>query len=811
MLRPHRIGALCATLAGFALAALPARDLDVGVPPGSPLAWGQGFPAVTPGRGELFPTTPSGARPTDPGPGRSAVQPRRPDMDVRLASSFGLVRILTWDITAHLSWLSGELDAAPVTGAARALPEPGEALYWICLAPLLRRMLHPALVSEHELTAHLVELGEPVLGVLDDASSENDLEAICAEVRARVRGKAGRRAPKASEDPREAMLARWVIDELVRVHPYDPEAAFGRRLFLFADELQPLIAHYALYAEDDFLRRNATSALGRYRTAAAMEALGRVAVESQDPVTYTRALAALGAFRSMRDAGPLIERMKSTSDEVERVTILGALGRMGRSEAATDIVELAARKKQNDPELQMTALTALARIRNPDDQRRVQRYAEDMERTARSRPRGFRVEHGATRPDIPEDKDARAEIIHALAVIVQARLDPGDEGLRRKVLALLPQADDDRRVRRGEAYSLRTVAPPVQMVLLEALGDFGAQATAALAAVVRDARAEAAVRGHALAQMAWSDREPLVAAIASDARESNEMKIQALEIMAADRHEKLEEVGRELLADLARLEPGSGKADARYLYLSALRALSTRRMLKTDDLLPLVTHVATQAIANETGVGRVKRLVDELVDRTVQGARQAERKRRIEELLTLVIAEGVNPQVNEDTRGEKRKYVEGQVEGLRSHGADPSYVAKVRVALMTTLVGRVVDAPNRDRAEFEPAVLLEEEILMSLGRTGTAEAAAALSKVVEDEDSVYRATACLALGASGQPVAARYLVRALVADDPFVRLCAYEALKYLTGEDHFADWIYGDEHARTVAAGEYAAWSARRR
>ena len=160
-------GALCASAQPF--------DLDVGIPPGSPLQWGRAFPAITPGGGPLFPTTPAGDDPTK----RARTLSRRPEMDVHLSGSFGLVRILTWDLAGHLTWITGELDPRPFTGKggsadAPPLPTPADALYWVSLAPLLRLMLHPSAVSQADVVAHLLEIGEPVLGVLKSASSEGD-------------------------------------------------------------------------------------------------------------------------------------------------------------------------------------------------------------------------------------------------------------------------------------------------------------------------------------------------------------------------------------------------------------------------------------------------------------------------------------------------------------------------------------------------------------------------------------------------------------------------------------------------------------
>ena len=129
------------------------------------------------------------------------------------------------------------------------------------------------------------------------------------------------------------MLRRFVAEELVREFPYDPEGGFGRRLFLFGEEVVPILIEYAAHA-DSFLRRNATTALGRYRTRTSLRALNAVAVSTKDPVALMRSLAALGEHRTLVDARALLGRLAKASDAIEEVAIIVALGRCQRREGA---------------------------------------------------------------------------------------------------------------------------------------------------------------------------------------------------------------------------------------------------------------------------------------------------------------------------------------------------------------------------------------------------------------------------------------------------------------------------------------------
>ena len=87
------------------------------------------------------------------------------------------------------------------------------------------------------------------------------------------------------------------------------------------------------------------------------------------------------------------------------------------------------------------------------------------------------------------------------------------------------------------------------------------------------------------------------------------------------------------------------------------------------------------------------------------------------------------------------------------------------------------------------------------------EAVAALTRFLENRASAHRSIAALALGLAGDPPAAAALVPLLQDPEPFTRLCAYESLRHLTGQDHFADWLRGPAEERAAAAERYAQWT----
>ncbi|MHC4899634.1 MAG: HEAT repeat domain-containing protein, partial [Planctomycetota bacterium] len=781
-------------------------DLDVGIPPGSPVSWARRFPTITPG-GPLFPKTgvakeatadkAGRGAPKDPGKGKykdpdgrrigpTVTQSPTVDMDVRMSSSFGVVRIITWDLAGHLPWVARRRTAAksgPKTGVgsgkAPPLPWVNDGLYWANTASLLRFLLHPQLVSEKELIAHLAEVGEPILAVLDNAVAEEALEPICKKLRKMITAPRAAAKPLPGATPRETMLKRFLADELVGVYPYDPEGGFGQRFLLWADEFEPLLADY-LEHEDSFLRRNAAAGLSRYRTDAAMRALADVAAKTTDQVLLMRALAAVGGYRSLRKPGKLIERLENTKDPIEQIALVVALGRMGAGEAVPLLLKLGSTR---DSDLLQAVLAALVRIYHAGGDMEVKKFARKHARSAHAKPERFRIKSRAkVKPDFPDGPKARGEIIEQLALLLQVRLDPRHKEARRRVLGLLAKGDRGKagprggNVRVAASYpnnSLRKVRPPVRMLFLEMLRVLGDEGVAGLKSVVEDRGSEPALRGHALAQMPFFNRAAAAEEILTDEDESAEMKIYGLEVMDKDGHTRLKEIGLKLIEDCGEAEAGEGKPEERYLWLQAVRALDRRHLLKAADLLPLLKHSEVRAVTHDEIHQRIRELVVSLVDAGAAGKSRRSLRKRIDAILDIIISEGINPRITEDKRAAARKRVEDRMSGLKGHKGDFLYKNNVSSAILHYLLGFKMAFTLRDRAQFKPLVLLEEEILFALGRTKSKEAGEALAKFLDDHPkSALRPHAGLALGVCGQVAHAKKLLPLLADEYGFTRFCA---------------------------------------
>ena len=810
-LRGSRLALLCAV---GALAALPPRpDVDVSVPPGSPLDWGRSFPAITPGAGGLFPTT----RADEPGPEqaeqRTEVRAESPTLDVRFSSSYDLTRILTLDIVTELGWIETRPSELPRTGRSTLLPElpePGDPAYWVGLSPLLRLLLHPSTAPRTEVEAHLIEIGTPVLPVLDSAQSQGYLRRTCQLVRAAVTPVRDRApAPRPGEGPVDAMLSRFVFDELRREHPYDPIGSFGERLFLFGDELEPYVAAYATDG-NAYMRRSAVAALGRYRTRSAMQALMTIAATTTDPVALARSCSALGRGRIRVDLAPLIDRLEKAREPVERTVLVGTLGRLEASAALPAILSLGADALgRGDSDLLVTVMTALARIRPGKHRREVLELAVRVEQAARSRPAELQPPGGLSpvKADRPDRREQRATVLHQLSVVVQVLLDPMDPGLQQRALALLTDLELTNPLNPGglwmNSISMSRIEAPVQFVFVDLLERMDIAGSEPLVGAAEDPGLSISLRGYALAHLPWAERRPRSAAILEDGG-ATELRIRALELADRDDHPELERLARRELERCAGLPSGLGSPADRFLGLTALRALGARGRLTAEDVLPLLHHAKSPKVAFGDFPERMRKRVEEAVLYSTRGASRSGNGGRAADLVDDVLREGIHPELAERPRRSVIDELAGILNSARAHRKDVVFLELGVKQILELLLGYPQPRWSRVSAEFSPQVQLEEEILLALGRTGEPEAVAALQGFLQNRKNRLRGVACLALGMAGDPSSADHLAPYLLDQDGFARWCAYRSLAHLADLELPIDWMYAPKDTRYASAQE--AW-----
>ena len=796
-----------------ALVALPpAPDVDVSVPPGSPLDWGRAFPAITPAAGDLFPRsrTPDAASGGEQAPPRTKVLAQRPRLDIRFSSSFDLTRIMTFDIVMELDWIETR-PASRRTGRSSALPpQPvaGDPLYWTTLVAMLRLLLHPSETPRNEIETHLIEVGEAAMPAVESARGQPYLRKTVAAVEGKVTPRNDRApGPLTAADPYEAMLLRFVYEELTAAHPYDPIGTFGRRLFLFRERFEPQVLSYTAH-ENAYLRRAAVSALGRYPTMSAARAQLGLAVTSEDPVVVTRALAGLGRGRRRVDVAPLLKLLAETHDTHERTALVGALGRLGAAQAVPVLIEEGhGALDRGDSDLLVTILTALAKLpaSRPEELTAFTQRTIDL---ALRKPMTMQPSQGLSnvQADRADGPHRRALALRQLAMIVAARTDPFDPERQRAMLGLVNQPPRDP-LDPGAAWlngvSLARLEAPAQLVYLDLLGLMGTAGEGPLVRTARDPSQDAGARGHALTRLASGARVEQVRALMG--RGSPTLRIHAFHLANRDLHPELVDYAREELARGAAQLPGQGAPEQRHLTLEALRVLDARRLLRTEDVLPLLYHAEAPQHAFADLPDRVRREVAELVLRARRGLSRSALNREAKRLVQLVIDEGLRPDLVK-TRQATVAEVAKQLGSATARSGDVVYLEVLSRDLEEQLLGFPVPRWSRERGEFQPPVLLEEEILLTLGRTATDEAVEALSAFLQNRRNRLRSVACLALGMSAGDSreraarATRELAPFLLDPEPFTRWCAYSSIEHLAGIEERIDWMYAPEPERYAAA-----------
>ncbi len=820
------VAAFVALSAAAAAIAVPRWfDLDVAIPPGSPLDWSRSIPVTGSGGGSVF-TAPR--RPVSEG---TRVSPSTAQLPVRLPAGSDLLRILTVDLTFEIPWVAEhEFPRATfvLTGAKRPadLPPIGRAAYWAALAPLLRMQLHPSQVSTAETLAHLLEIGEAAIPAIEAAMSEKALAGDCKWLLDQI-GDASPIAPKVllgptpearlGSTPEAAMLQRFVVDELTAGHPFDPTSEFGRRLLWFGDAFASAVASYTNHPHP-FLRRNAVFLLGRLEGTTATNALLETATGSRDPVARIRAISAISRRKRSVDAQRLADALPRAGSDAEWVALVHALGSLGDARTAVAIRKSLGGRLDSD--LLLAALSALAQIPVSDADEAQWKWLQGVSVNLRGDPSRFRVERAGVKADIPDTSDLRARMLRQLCLLALARTKPFDRDLAKEVVELASEPAAGAAGRGRGMYanpSLGGVFPVAQFVYLDLLRSLGEPGHAVLRAVAKDELTDPALRGHALLRLQENEQGNLARALFADPKTPHGLRVHALELLDFVENPAAPVLARDHLDSSRFFElPLPGDPEERTLALSALRIAGKHRRLRAEEM---EKHTETLR-RPPPRVPDPEVVLRTLAEAVVDSAEKREPRDAQKEAMKRFVQEATknlpNPGIWTEPRANLARELEKLLVGLASSSSGPRYRALVIESLLSAarpvVAGRTAD-PNQ--LDFRGRVLLEEALLLELGRTESAAGARWLASIASPQDSErpasLRAVACLALGVTRRADALPALLPRLSDPDPFVRYCAYAALRHGTEQDFAADWIYGTPAERREASNLYQRWLMDRR
>ncbi len=658
------------------------RDLDVGIPPGTPLEWNREFrqPVPTGGRGNV-PTLDK-----KPAPNTTTSERPRANDDYIVASLYDYFRVTTVDIMAHISVslpnTKGKVSQDDVaTGGGFVMawnypPEMPTELYWMAAMACLRQQLHPEIISWPESAAYCLELGEPAWHA--STVSSGDLSTYLRKHLSDL-PKAPPTVPK-MKGAADQVIVRIAAVELSGGFPHGLDPSFSRRTLALGDDAFWPVVECAR-SPHTFLARNAVVVLSHYARPEAAEELIKLFRTTQDPVIKVRALNGLVRRGGAKPLVPdLVKIAGDAKDEPMRALAIYSLGLIGDSAGLPPLKELA---KRLDDELFFTLTPALARLCDKETLLLIERAV------------GAKINGVDTvNPAAPNGKD-KWRIIHQMAVIG------------------LAMAGEQKFVDETLKRTLDGFHPVVHFLAVEALASMGDKGAETLRKKVIDPLATEEI-----------------------------VRLEALRRLAAMR-----KIGGPALKELALSTKGA-----------STRGLALQQLATIEET---ITKEVCAQIIGDYAAGK--------------GGTKPE-----DDFVVAVAAQ-----------------IGGRLGALKA----PELIKAVERAIVAKAFARREGKNETDitKAEIKLHPALLEILLIELGRTGSATAAPVLiAMLTKPPFPQGRAEAAIALGNVGTKEGIDVLLK-VIEDDPdgWVRMCGYRALKALTKQDHFCDWVFGDkEHRR---------------
>lgn len=700
------------TCVGFFLVAAmlaPSRDIDVLVPPGTPLEWDKDLhqPVPTGWRGKV-PTTDKApetakATPAAAGGAKGSTVATHAPLEFGVTNLYRYFGVTTKDIMNHIKVEApggGLLQKGEVaTGAGSGVqwvypPEHPTELIWVGVAGCLRSILHFELVSIPETIAYLCEVGETTLPgtrVVDSPVGEK-VKTLVTPVDPNFP------PVKQGVNGFESMVHRLVAVELTGGFPHSLDPTFARRTLALGDRAyRPVLD--ASRVSHTLLARNAVAVLANYKTAEAMDEL-RKCLGSGDAVVKYRALSGLTRARD-KAIVPLLIRGLLSPDEVWRASCAHSLGQIGDPKAADELMAVA---KMADLEYLWSILPAVARLAGP--KKEFEDFFVKMEQ-------------------------------HVLAGGLYKQPEP----------------------------QKKNMIPPKPE-----------PAGTKLQVVVEMCRLGMAVAGHAAA------RDEIKGKFAQNGIDGFFVPNQ---ILACNAFARLPG-GRDVLQSI--VENAKNDRVAVQALLDLREAAADNEWLKKQALAHRVAGVRALALTElaERGESHFCPVAQQVIDGYAGGSDGA---------VAFVVGTAVQLMGKTSQKNKVDALVKVVTKALES-------------GMWARREGENLLDITKANIKITPPLL--EIACIELGRLGDPKGLPALLQVIKSPATGGRGEAALALGAIAGGEAVEALVAAL--EDPkdgWLRFCAYEALKKLSGLDHFTDWFFGQPSSRSRAVARYREWAGR--
>ncbi len=711
------------TLALLALAAAWLPDLDVVVPPGSPLEWNRELARPVPTGRVRIPIrekTPTPGSKRGPGStqtaGKGDGQRDRPDLDYLILNAEDYFQFTTSDYGNHLRWPPPPVAKPSVTQDDVATGDgfvmtwnyppayPAE-LIWAGIAAALREKIHPTAISWAESAAYCLEVGEPVIVGLpgSDGKIQEYLQLNIEPLPAKFPPVP---KPKDPKDLKGTLVFRLAAVELSGGFPHAMDPTFARRLLSLGNESWDSVLE-CTRSPHSLLARNATAVLATFDRPETGPELAKLFRESGDPVVRARALRGIGD-RGERSALDAVIDESAAVNLPMRVMAIHTLGRLGDPKGE-DAVLKAMRKNPAKPpgvdnldtanvDILWTAIPALGRLRKGKEVLLALELA-------------FARKDGGN-DTTPHDDPNPTRLLHQMTKIALAM--HGEERLVKELEA------------RVGKLGLGAFVPATWYALVETLARSETGAGHVKVHVVNNPKIPKLVRVEALKALVHQQRmKPAeVKEIALRDGEAPQLRARALQI----------------LADLA---PDEGR-----LACAGVLADFAKSVKPIDVGTAFLVTAAVQAGGPLDAFP---------VDALQKAAERAH--------LNRVYA--------------------------RREGRNDANLKDAKISIVPPLY---------------------EVLVTELGRTESPSAIPPLVAALKSRRFPQgRAEAAAALAGIGGPEAEEALVDALDDPDGWVRFNAWRGLHHLSGQDHFCDWIFGNDAHRRKATESYQAWFKKKR
>jgi HEAT repeat protein len=575
--------ALLLCLLGATASAMAPRDLDVGIPPGTPLEWNREFrqPVPTGARGQV----PSLDRPT--GPGTTVAEAPKPNLDYVVSNLYDYFRVTTVDIMTHVSVnlpkSTGKVSQDDVaTGGGFVMawnypPEMPTELVWMGAMACIREWVHPEVVCWPEIAAYLLELGEPAF-----EGSKAVGQGKAAQYVRKLSKPLPKEAPPVpkSKSPGEALAFRLAAVELSGGFPHALDPTFARRTLGLGEE-----GYFAVLectkSSHPFLARNAVVVLAHFARTEASDELVKLFRESPDPVVRVRALAGMLRRSAGKPVVPDLVKLLKEKDEPMKALALNALGSIGDPAAAPALREAAL---SMDEDVLWSAIPALGRLRDGSKESREALLA--VEKALERKYKGtdvVKVQGGMGTPSA-EESGARWKVLHQMAVVALAVIGESrfqDEVVRRTM----------------------DLHPATHYLACEALAGAGEKGVEALRKKVVDAAGvEEIVKLEAMRRL--SAAKKLDAAALKElatGKAGASVRALSLQLLAGVDEKVAKETCAKIVTDYGT-GAGEVKADEAFVVASAAQVGGRLGGLKAAELVKAVERaIATKAFARREG------------------------------------------------------------------------------------------------------------------------------------------------------------------------------------------------------------------